>query len=642
MSRMIRTKSNFTAGEVSPELLGRGDLRAYENGAARLRNVFIQPTGGVTRRAGMRYLDTLPGAGEGPGAGRLIAFEFNTAQVYLLALTDHLCSVYMDGAKVACFATPWTAAHLPALNWTQSADTLLVVHPETEPRTITRTSHTDWSLAPWTLETDGGGRPLMPYLKVARADLSLRTDGPTEGACVIHADKPYFTAAQEGAWIVLRGVPVRLTGFTDSQHMAAEIKGTLPSADYTLDWAEQVFSAAHGWPVSVTFHQDRLVIGGSRDLPNHVWFSRAGRFFNFDPGEGLDDEAIDVPILSDQVNAIRQVFSGRHLQVFTTGAEWTVAGAPLTPANIQVRRQTRIGSPGGRTVPPRDVDGATLFVTASGRELREFVYTDAEQAYLAGDLALLARHMLRDPVDMDHDPIRRLVHVVLADGTVATVTNFRREQVTAWTRQDTGGHVHAVCVAGRDTYLLVARAGAVFLEMFDDRLGTDAALTGAAETPRTTWSGLGHLEGRTVMVTADGAEAGRHQVTGGAVTLAAPALRVEVGLPFRHEIAPLPPLPDGPRGGGNGRQVRLVRASFRLLETPVLWVDTGRGAAAVPFKRFGAGGVLDSPPPAFTGDATVRALGWRREGLAPLWRIVQDAPLPCTVLSVTTELKVTD
>ena len=31
---------------------GRGDLRAYENGALELRNLFIFPTGGVTRRAG--------------------------------------------------------------------------------------------------------------------------------------------------------------------------------------------------------------------------------------------------------------------------------------------------------------------------------------------------------------------------------------------------------------------------------------------------------------------------------------------------------------------------------------------------------------------------------------------------------------
>ena len=51
-----RAKTSFTAGELAPEMLGRGDLRAWENGARRLRNVFIQPTGGITRRPGTRFV----------------------------------------------------------------------------------------------------------------------------------------------------------------------------------------------------------------------------------------------------------------------------------------------------------------------------------------------------------------------------------------------------------------------------------------------------------------------------------------------------------------------------------------------------------------------------------------------------------
>lgn len=47
MTRIRQVKTNFTAGEVSPELLGRGDLRAYDNGALALRNLFIFPTGGA-------------------------------------------------------------------------------------------------------------------------------------------------------------------------------------------------------------------------------------------------------------------------------------------------------------------------------------------------------------------------------------------------------------------------------------------------------------------------------------------------------------------------------------------------------------------------------------------------------------------
>ena len=65
--------------------------------------------------------------------------------------------------------------------------------------------------------------------------------------------------------------------------------------------------------------------------------------------------AIEFALLSDQVNAVRAVHSGRHMQVFTSGAEWMVSGEPLTPKTVQARRQTRIGSRIDRCIPPRSI-----------------------------------------------------------------------------------------------------------------------------------------------------------------------------------------------------------------------------------------------------------------------------------------------
>jgi hypothetical protein len=61
----------------------------------------------------------------------------------------------------------------------------------------------------------------------------------------------------------------------------------------------------------------------------------------------------------------------------------------------------------------------------------------------------------------------------------------------------------------------------------------------------------------------------------------------------------------------------------------------------VPFRRLGPA-VLDRPPEPFSGDRTLRALGWRTDASRPLWRVEGAVPLPATLLSVTTELKVTD
>ena len=80
---------------------------------------------------------------------------------------------------------------------------------------------------------------------------------------------------------------------------------------------------------------------------------------------------------------------------------------------------------------------------------------------------------------------------------------------------------------------------------------------------------------------------------------------------------------------------------FRLQETGALVVDCGQGLRPQSFSRFGAT-PLDAAPPLFTGDRELRGLGWVRGLDRPLWRIEQDAPLPFTLLSVTTDLKGAD
>lgn len=633
MVKITQQKTSFAAGEISPRMLGRGDLRAYENGAAKLRNVFVHPTGGLSRRAGLRYVDTAQ------GPGRLIAFEFNTDQVYLLAFTEARIDVYKDGARAARIAAPWTAAQIAKIVWVQSADTLLVVHPDVPPKKITRASHASWALADWVFAGGPSGERIrQPFHKFAAADTTLRASA-TSGGVTLSASADAFQPGHAGARFRMQNRELEITAVVSATRARARVREPLASASATRDFEEQAFSAARGWPASCCFHQDRLVIGGSRDLPNRLWLSRSSDLFNFDLGEGLDDEGIEFAILSDQVNAIGAVFSGRHLQIFTSGAEWMASGEPLTPSNIQLNRQTRIGSPVGRTVPPRDVDGATLFVSRSGRELREFIFADIEQAYQARDVAAAAGHLVNAPVDADYDTPGRLLYLVMGDGTLGTVTMYRSEQVTAWSLQETAGAFLSVALAGGDVYVMVRRAGGVFIERFDAALNVDAALSGRADAPKAVWTGLGHLDGETVRVAADGADRGPAAVRRGAVKLEYAATGVDIGLPFSHTVEPLPPHVATDGGGTQGGKVRLVSATLRLLDTAALHMDTGKGLVEAPFKTFG-GGLLDSAPARFTGDKLVRAFGWRRDAAAPLWRIEQDTPLPFHLLSVTTHISV--
>jgi hypothetical protein len=170
MTRINEIKTTFTSGEVSYELLGRGDFRAYDNGALRLRNVFINPMGGVKRRFGMGYIDTAQ------GDGRLIAFEFNTEQTALLVLTDGRMDVYSGGVHEATLSTPWSLEQIAQVAWAQSADTLLMVHPDVPPKKLVRNVMGDWSLSAWSFFTDGNVVQ-QPYFKFAQSGVTLTPSG---------------------------------------------------------------------------------------------------------------------------------------------------------------------------------------------------------------------------------------------------------------------------------------------------------------------------------------------------------------------------------------------------------------------------------------------------------------------------------
>lgn len=631
MTRIREIKTTFTAGEVGRDLLGRGDLRAYENGALELRNVFINPMGGVTRRAGLAYVDTAA------GDGKLIAFEFNTEQTYLLVLTDEQIDIYADGVLDETIAAPWTEAQISQIAWTQSADTILFTHPDVAPKKLTRGPGGTWSLTDWNFFIDGNIRQ-QPYFKFADTAVTLEPSGTT-GSITLTASVAVFEAGHEGTRLRVEGKEVEITDFDSATVVTATVIETLPATTPTIDWYEQAFSAVRGYPTTVAFHQDRLVIGGSRDLPNRLWFSKSGDLFNFDLGTGLDDEAIEFAILSDQVNAIRGIFSGRHLQVFTSGAEWMVTGEPLTPAAVQIRRQTRTGSVIDRYIPPVNVDGGTLFIARNKQEIQEFLYTDIEQAYQSTDISLLSRHIIATPVDQDYDQKRRLLFLVREDGKFATLTVFRSEQVSAWTLHETQGLVKSVAVVGDDVYLLVERGENFIIEQFDDAMNLDSALTGSSETPTATWSGLDHLEGEEVAIVADGFVHESQIITDGEVTLEEAAYAVEIGLSYAHIIEPLPPSEVGAAGGG--RKLRMVQGIFRIKDTAALRLDVGRGLNDIALRQLGEE-ILDEPPELVSGDIRVRALGWQEDSTRALWRIEQDVPLPFTLLSVTTELKVND
>jgi hypothetical protein len=143
---LVKThQTGFSSGELSPEMFDREDLPSYEKGAAAIRNAYVLPQGGCKRREGLEFIDRITDDAK----ERKISFEFNTEQIYLLVFTPGEMKVYKDDVLQAVVKgspiSNLTVAILNELNWTQSADTLILVHPDIQPIKITRSSHTAWT-----------------------------------------------------------------------------------------------------------------------------------------------------------------------------------------------------------------------------------------------------------------------------------------------------------------------------------------------------------------------------------------------------------------------------------------------------------------------------------------------------------------
>lgn len=103
---MLSTIQNsFAAGEFSPSLFGRTDLKKYHSAASTYRNMFANYRGGGASRAGYAYVGTCLQTAKNRTnltdyPPRDIPFQFNILQGYALEFGDQYMRIKTDGAYV--------------------------------------------------------------------------------------------------------------------------------------------------------------------------------------------------------------------------------------------------------------------------------------------------------------------------------------------------------------------------------------------------------------------------------------------------------------------------------------------------------------------------------------------------------------
>lgn len=397
---------------------------------------------------------------------------------------------------------------------------------------------------------------------------------------------------------------------------------------------EDVWSATRGYPKTACFYEGRLVLGGTRSKPQSLFFSKSGSFFDFDIDDGDDDEAIFVTISSRKLNDIVDVFPGRNLQVFTSGAEFAVISKPVTPSSAQVAPQT---SHGALNVETQEVDGSTIFVDRNGKSIRDFVFSFNEDAYITQDLSVLASHLITQPIDMallsgTQSDDANWVFFVNNDGNGVILNTLRAQDITGFTRWENTGDIKGVCVVDEDLYLITERtinsATVKFVERWNFDHKMDASTKIAPTSSQTVLTGLDYLEGETVQIVADGVVLQERAVSGGSITLESTETgytSVEVGLNFNIELKPMPLNTNIGSGQNQMRLKRVVRINSRVFESSGVYVNGN----AVPIRAFGAAPdtPLDNPPGVLTGiiDDIYDTNGWTREEV-PVFTVPDPTP----------------
>ena len=424
MSRVTQYQSNFTVGEIDPLLVGRIDIQQYASGLSKAQNIVVLPQGGFERRPGLRFMADitahLGGSFTTLDGIRLVPFEFSTTQSFMLAFVKYDTTntrvfffangvqlLNINGSGADYLVCGLGDIDLDRMYFTQSADTLILVHEDMSPKSIVRgANNTTWTFATIAL-TD----PKVAYTLATSNPSGTITPDAIDGTVTVTASASVFTADHVDQYINV------LSGFGRARIIEREsatvvkVITELPffKADQAIAnnaWEletgyEDAWSDARGYPRTTSFHEGRLYMGGSKAMPNTLFGSKVADFFNFKSAEALDDDAILVTMNTDSVNAITAMRSGRDLQIFTKDAEFFVPQAdldPITPSNIVIKNATRRGSKEG--VRPVMAEGGTLFIQREGKAIREYLFSDVDLNYQANNISLLASHLLKTPRSM--------------------------------------------------------------------------------------------------------------------------------------------------------------------------------------------------------------------------------------------------
>lgn len=467
-----------------------------------------------------------------------------------------------------------------------------------------------------------------------RINVSAHTSG------TIDADITVNSSTQDGI--------VRIDSYTSAKVLNMTVLVVLASTDATKRWAEGAWSGVQGYPSAFTFFEERAVYAGTSNNSQTLWLSETGEFEDFEEGTN-DSDSFSLVLPSTE--GIRWVESLEALVVGTASGEWRIRATSiddaLTPTNFNIRQQTAYGSTSVQAV---KINEAVLFVDKFARKMREMVFRDERQKFVAPDLTALSENITTGGVTSiayQRNPDSILWCTISNSPYLISMTYEREQNVVAWANHPIGGSgiVESVAVIPGDSesevWISVQRTinGSVvrYIEQLqprdwgsddEDAFFVDSGLT-YDDTATLTLTGLDHLEGETVSVLGNGAVFTPVVVATGSITLPETVTKAHVGLPFTYQLEPMRLDISTREGTTHGSIKKIAEAVISFFKTSNARYGDGTDTYDIKWRKEE---VFDSPPDLFTGDKTVTFDGGF--DTEDTFIISGSDPLPCTVRAI--------
>ena len=465
---------------------------------------------------------------------------------------------------------------------------------------------------------------------------------PVRGIATLTLTDAGWRAGDVGKYVRAMGGTMKITSFTSSTVVKAEILAILSSAPSTAPfeclsgtWTmeEESWTAANGYPATVSFYEQRLFFGGTTEQPQTLWGSATADYENFAMGV-LATDAVSYTIASNEINLLRWMSPSRVLLIGALAREFRASGgsSAITPSNIDIRGETPHGSL-RRT--PVQIGHTTIFIQAAARKLREMVYNFDTDSYKADDFTVLNPDISVggfNQIAYSQEPYS-ILYAVRNDGQLCALTYEKAQEVMGWGRIVTDGLFEAVAIlppfsgeAEQNIYVVVNRDGTRLIERFDPDLSTDSAVEAI--------TGLSHLNGQTVTVIGDGRLLDSEVVAGGVVAPSASCAAYEVGLPFVATAVTARPEIMVNGQSSQAKPKKWSSVFVRVQDTTGIKINGNRSWIDGVPKEYQA-----SAPTPESGDVPCELLGIDSDGRLT---IVADLPFPATILMVVGELSVGD